>query len=57
MKFRLAQKPLAKTKADLVRQVHKEWDAIEDDDFGEMIKSMPRRVQAVIDAKGGATKY
>jgi hypothetical protein len=57
MKFRLAQKPLAKTKADLVQQIEAEWDAIEDDDFCEMIMSMPRRIQAVIDANGGSTKY
>ena len=34
-----------------------EWHNIEDDYIVSLYKSMPRRVQALLDAKGGHTKY
>ena len=33
------------------------WDAIPDEKFDSLIASMPRRVQAVIEADGWYTKY
>jgi transposase len=34
-----------------------EWDRLNVEDFQHYIKSMPERIQAVIDAKGGHTKW
>ena len=33
------------------------WDALPDSLFESLIESMPRRIQACIDAKGWHTKY
>jgi hypothetical protein len=42
---------------DLWERVQKEWDEIEPAVCQKLIESMPRRVAAVIKAKGGYTKY
>ena len=34
-----------------------EWDKIEPEVYQNLIESMPRRVAAVVKAKGGHTKY
>ena len=34
-----------------------EWEKIDIKVINSLIESMPRRVQALIEAKGGATKY
>jgi transposase len=42
---------------ELWERVQDEWDKIDPKVCQDLIESMPRRVQAVIDAKGGSTKY
>jgi transposase len=42
---------------DLWERVQEVWDKIDPEVCQELIESMPRRVQAVIKAKGGSTKY
>jgi transposase len=42
---------------ELWERVQKEWDVIQPLVCQELIESMPRRVEAVIKAKGGYTKY
>ena len=38
-------------------RVQKVWNSIEAEECRKLIESMPRRVEAVIKAKGGHTKY
>ena len=40
-----------------MERVQDEWDMIDPKVCQDLIQSMPRRVQAVIEAKGGSTKY
>ena len=42
---------------ELWERVEKEWEGISADVCQNLIASMPRRVSAVIQAKGGYTKY
>ena len=42
---------------ELWERVAEEWDQITPETCQKLIESMPRRVQAVIKAKGGHTKY
>ena len=42
---------------ELWERVEKEWEEIKPEECQNLIESMPRRVQAVIRAKGGYTKY
>ena len=42
---------------ELWERVEKEWNAIPVQICQNLIESMPRRMQAVIKAKGGHTKY
>ena len=42
---------------ELERLVKKTWRSIPQDKIKRLVESMPRRVQAVIDANGGPTKY
>jgi hypothetical protein len=37
--------------------VVKEWDDMRKEECQKLIESMPRRLEAVIKAKGGHTKY
>ncbi|KAF9449129.1 hypothetical protein P691DRAFT_668050, partial [Macrolepiota fuliginosa MF-IS2] len=41
----------------LWERTQKEWDAIKPDVCQNLIESMPRRVQAILKAKGAHTKY
>jgi len=41
----------------LEKMVKEEWNAIPRDIYRNLIASMPRRIEAVISAKGGPTKY
>ena len=43
--------------AEFWERVQKEWEAIAASVCQNLIASMPRRVQAVLQAKGGYTKY
>jgi hypothetical protein len=42
---------------ELWERVEKEWEDIKAEECQRLIESMPRRVEAVIKAKGGYTKY
>jgi transposase len=42
---------------EMKRIVQEMWDAFDDNQFNALIESMPARIEAVIKAKGGATKY
>ena len=44
-------------KEDLIRAMQEEWAKLDMEEVNKLIESMPRRLQAVIDAKGGSTKY
>jgi transposase len=43
--------------ADLEKHVKRAWRAIPKEMIENLVDSMPRRIQAVIAAKGGPTKY
>lgn len=49
--------PRPRRKQDLIEALQEEWAKLDLTVIGELIQSMPRRLQAVIDAKGGLTKY
>ena len=58
MKLRIAEEYAHITsQAEMKRIVQEMWDAFGDDQFNALIESMPARIEAVIIAKGGATKY
>ena len=48
-------KPLKKE--ELIVALKEEWEKLDMQVVNDLIDSMPRRLQAVIDAKGGSTKY
>ena len=43
--------------AEFGESIQKEWEAIPASVHQNLISSMPRRVQAILQAKGGCTKY
>jgi len=43
--------------SSLERQVRKAWKSISSEKIENLVESMPRRIQAVINANGGPTKY
>ena len=43
--------------SELKQAVREAWDSISIDEINALVKSMPERVQAVLKAKGGHTKY
>lgn len=49
--------PKPMRKEDLIAAVQEEWVKLDMKKVNRLIESMPRRLQAVIDAKGGSTKY
>jgi transposase len=58
MKLRIAEEYAHITSQAEMKQVVQEmWDAFGDDQFNALIESMPARIEAVIKAKGGSTKY
>ena len=58
LKRKLATNPeLPKGITELWERVEKEWEAIDRSVCQDLIRSMPRRVEAVLKAKGGYTKY
>ena len=58
LKYRLSQYPVpAKGVHELWDRVKEEWNKINADECRRLIESMPRRIQAVIRAKGGNTRY
>ena len=51
------QKPLPQTKQDLITAIQEEWSNISLEKLQNLIMSLPHRIEAVIKAKGGNTKY
>lgn len=49
--------PLPRTVAELRTALLEEWEAIPMADINTLVTSMPRRVQALMDANGGHTRY
>jgi hypothetical protein len=41
----------------LIENLKKEWDTMGQEVTANLVNSMPRRLQAIIDAKGLHTKY
>ena len=46
-----------RNKEQLEKAIIKEWDQIGDEVTRNLVESMPRRLEAVIKANGGHTKY
>nr|CAI5866399.1 unnamed protein product [Callosobruchus analis] len=46
-----------RTLAELEQAAREEWEKIPQGSFQNLIKGMPRRLQAVIVARGGNTRY
>ena len=46
-----------RNKTDLIEALQEEWAKLDMNIVNDLIDSMPWRLQAVIDAKGGPTKY
>ena len=42
---------------ELWRKIFKIWNTLPSDTLCELVTSMPDRLQAVVDARGGHTKY
>jgi DDE superfamily endonuclease len=58
LKFRLAAYPTQPEGVEeLWKRVEMEWEKIGKEDCLKLINSMPRRIEAVLKAKGGYTKY
>ena len=54
---RLAKAPQSKNLTELWELTEKEWESISAAECSNLISSMPRRVAAVLQARGGNTKY
>jgi hypothetical protein len=52
-----SRKPQPSSIKELERVVAEEWNAIPQDFYCELVRSMPRRIQACIANNGGHTKY
>ncbi|CAH2004254.1 unnamed protein product [Acanthoscelides obtectus] len=46
-----------KNKEDLKRRLREEWNALTYEECNKLVRSLPKRISAVIKAKGGTTKY
>jgi hypothetical protein len=58
LKTRINNRPVRPTTLeDLWKALQEEWTKIDLDFINNLVDSMPNRVQAVLEAKGGATKY
>jgi len=53
----VANYPVAKSVEELEEQVRKAWGSVRPEAVRNLIESMPRCVQAVLQAKGAHTKY
>ena len=57
IKYRIAQRPVARSVQQLEDQVQEEWAAIPLETIQMVIDTMPQRIAEVIAAKGGHTHY
>jgi hypothetical protein len=51
------REPKPMKKQELIDALQEEWKRLDMDKINKLIESMPRRMQAVIDARGGSTHY
>ena len=56
LKKKIAQRK-PKSKSELISKIKEEWEKITPDICNTLIQNMPKRLAAVIKAKGGVTKY
>jgi hypothetical protein len=57
VKDELRRGPKPSNLVELKLYVKKAWLSVPPEHYRSLIKSMPNRIQAVIEAKGGQTKY
>lgn len=58
LKTLIARRPHPPTSVEELKQaVFEEWDALDISDINKHICTMPDRVRAIMDARGGNTKY
>ena len=50
-------KPLPKNQNDLWQILQEEWSKLDENIYKNLVDSMPRRIAAVIENRGGPTKY
>ena len=53
----LVQGGAERTKKAIFEALLQAWETIEEDYLGKLLESMPRRMEAVIKAKGGQTRF
>lgn len=51
------RRPRPESLQELRRALGEEWELIPQEDIANQIESMPRRMDAVIQARGGNTRY
>jgi hypothetical protein len=51
------KKPAPESKEELIKVIREEWEKISLEMLHDLILSLPRRIDAIIKAKGGSTKY
>jgi transposase len=56
LKYRVGRR-FPKTDTEVRQYIEEEWAKLTIEDYEKYIKEMPQRVQAVIDARGGHTKW
>jgi hypothetical protein len=58
IKYRIAKEyPFITARKELEQIIMQIWEGIDNDKFNKLVESMPRRIEAVIKAKGGSIKY
>jgi hypothetical protein len=57
LKHRWRRHRRPKPRKELIEVAQEEWDKLDWQAIYDVIENMPRRLNAVIDAKGGQTKY
>ena len=57
MEANLCSRHLPSSLSELIKAIWIEWNSIPQEVLRDLIESMPRRVNAVIEARGGATSY
>ncbi|ORZ27214.1 hypothetical protein BCR41DRAFT_151536 [Lobosporangium transversale] len=58
LKNRLNKRPRRPTsKEEMIAAFQEEWDKLTPDVIKRIINTMPKRIDAVLAAKGGSTKY
>ena len=56
LKYRIGKR-FPKTEEEVRRYIEEEWEKMTVEDFQKYVRSMPKRIKAVIAAEGGSTKW